>query len=206
MEQAKGHDNIELYQLEQFQYQRGSFLLNESQKQSAGEVVIGLSPTQIFQAFQLQYEPYRTDLRLLWFKANESDCSRVIDYLSILDADIPIVRVSTSARAAAENEVIFCVEANPHHELSPEVVEQHLTALKLVEEPSNIELIHDMSIRAYETPSMSNVSRFNYARSKILAECPQIKCLNSLNPFGRNSFTDQVLDGLHLATQEKNDV
>ena len=52
----------------------------------------------------------KLNIRLMWFRVPNSAIMQEIDYLSVIDKDIPLTRISTSSWSSDPSCQIYCVE------------------------------------------------------------------------------------------------
>jgi hypothetical protein len=133
-------------------------------------------------------------IRVVWFKCEKSNIKFEIDYLSVIDDQLPFYRVSTSSQSKDDKFVIFCVETTDLDILAKDLGSQ-LSHIGLTNESTNCECIKDISAKL-EAPTRRNMHLHQATLNQIKSKFPKIDLSLCGEEYGINTFNDQILRGL----------
>ena len=83
-----------------------------------------------------------------------------IDYLSVIDKDIPLTRISTSSWSSDPSCQIYCVETFDK-QISAEEAFSQLRVMALIRENTEMNKIADLSAPAMDRPTLKNEKAYN---------------------------------------------
>ena len=131
--------------------------------------------------------------RLIWISLHSADVKIDVNYLSVIDQDIPFFRVSGSSNGK-KNEKIFCIELTDKFVDIKRIVSD-LKCMNIISKDAKPRLLKDLSVNL-ESPTFHNKNVHTKAIAQILDRYPKLNLDLSAAVFGKNTFNDQVLLGL----------
>ena len=161
---------------------------------------VGLSIDRIAKSLNLPFVMKKKKLRLVWLKFCIKDIDREIDFLSVIDADIPFFRVSSSTKSFNDSYLVLCVETCNENVDSKRIFES-LVNMGLVRESSDYSVIKDICADVLDEPTFENQAIFD----KMVDHIEQRFCginfeLCNLN-YANTTLNAQILTAMKLAQE-----
>ena len=189
--------------VEKFNIKQDMFHLGDDKKFQIDSLKYGASLNPILNVLGHVPNIEKLNIRLMWFRVPNSAIMQEIDYLSVIDKDIPLTRISTSSWSSDPSCQIYCVETFDK-QISAEEAFSQLRVMALIRENTEMNKIADLSAPAMDRPTLKNEKAYNEMIQTVQEKMPRLDIDLVAKQFGRNTFNDQVLSGLKKA-QEIND-
>ncbi len=161
----------------------------------AEEPILALTPGELFSASGVQYHPDRVHSVLTWLKVGERDLEALRSFVHVVDADVPVFRVSRGAVDA--DGVTVCVELA--HEVPKEdafaVAALALRRIGLIGEDAPVRSLATFSGPTFTAPTFANRERFSAAGQEFAALGLRTRAIGGSEAFGVDSFNEQVMQG-----------
>lgn len=167
------------------------------------ELVFATSMDWFSSRLNLGFDKEKFSLRAIWFKCETSSVGKHVDYLSIIDANIPFHRLSTSSHSSSKCYTILCVETT-NLKISVDEIRSYLASILMIKETLHIKCIKDVSAKI-ESPTFSNELIHKKISKHVIDLAPEADLTLCGEKFGANTFNDQVLRGINKYVEIHNE-
>jgi hypothetical protein len=165
----------------------------------AEDPILALTPGELFPAAGIGYRPDRVSSVLTWLQVAERDAEALRSFAHVVDADLPVFRVSRGAVDA--DGVTLCVELA--HDVAKAdasaVAADALRRIGVLPDTAPVRPLATFSGLTFTAPTFVNRERFGIARRAFDALGLRARTIGGTEAFGVDSFNEQVMQGLAAA-------
>lgn len=162
--------------------------------------VLGVSAEQLFAAVGADYRPDRARTVVCWLEVATDDLVEVPSLLNVVDADVPVLRISTGG-AAPHGRTVLTVELR-HDTPEDEVAATALRGVRrlgLLRPEAPAHVLRSAAVRSFVLPTARNAAAFD-AASALLAERELgAEVIGAATGFGADALGEQIIQGLRTA-------
>lgn len=163
--------------------------------------ILALAPGELFAAAGVAYAPVRARSVMAWLDVADDDIIEVPSFVHVVDAEVPVFRVSRGERAGGRTTV--CVELAhdvPKADAGP-VAATALIRMGLVRASAPPTALAAFAGETFTAPTFVNAARFAAARGAYDALGLPAETIGGSEAFGADSFNEQVVQGLRAAAR-----
>ncbi|MBJ7520579.1 MAG: hypothetical protein JHC84_12865 [Solirubrobacteraceae bacterium] len=166
--------------------------------------VIGNAPAELFGAAGIEYAPAKARTVILWIEVEDADLLWAPALLNVVDADCPVLRVSSGGSAAGPAQRILTVELA--HDQDPATAEpavrDALERFGVIREGARFTVAMAAAAPTFALPTAENVERFARARDELRARGLDADIVGGAADFAADALNEQIVQALKV-TEER---
>jgi ribosomal protein L22 len=156
---------------------------------------VGGSVEAIAKSLGINVKVKKKKIRVVWLEINGDDVLRHIDYLSVIDGEIPFFRLSSSSVSCHPKKHILCVETFDQT-TSVENFITHIKEMGLIKNKTTAKKLKELSAPVIDEPTFENLSSFDNAVKALQRRHPNVNFeLSNLN-YSNSTLNAQLLTAM----------
>ncbi|MDH2416929.1 NAD(P)/FAD-dependent oxidoreductase [Nocardioides sp. CER19] len=162
--------------------------------------VVGVAAEQLFAAVGADYRPERARTVVCWLEVATDELVEVPSLLNVVDADIPVLRVSTGGSAPA-GRTVLTVELRhdtPEDDIASTAL-RGLGSLGLVRPGAQVDVLRGAAVRSFALPTARNAADFEAAAAVLAQQGLACDVIGAATGFGADALGEQIIQGLRTA-------
>ena len=134
-------------------------------------------------------------IRVVWLEINGDDILRHIDYLSVIDEELPFFRLSSSSMSCHPKKHILCVETFDQT-TSVEIFVTHIKEMGLIRNKAIAKKLKELSAPVIDEPTFESLLSFDNAVKALQRRYPNVNFeLSNLN-YSNSTLNAQLLTAM----------
>lgn len=134
-------------------------------------------------------------IRVVWLETNNNDVLRHIDYLSVIDGDIPFLRLSSSSMSDNLMKQVLCVETFDQKTSAEDLI-IYIKEMGIIKNKAVVKKIKELTAPVIDEPTFESLMSFDNAVKTLKQMHPNINFeLSNLN-FSNSTLNAQLLTAM----------